>query len=219
MVPGADLAKVQLYLRTELTLQQYVTARAWRWATLYVCPLCGRGKCRLRRHGTYTRKVPQVAQVTRYWCPVQRVSFGLLPEFYASRMPGTLDDLEAAASLAERATMESAAQQLRPADQQDAVSLPSALRWVQRRRQLVRTVLVAVLTVLPALFAGCQASIASFAAHLHTTSVLVTVRGICAAELHALPRPLGLVPPPDRRRWRLFVRQQSMGPDPPRLCQ
>jgi hypothetical protein len=163
--------------------------------------------------------VPAVAKVARYWCPVHRVSFGLLPEFYASCMPGTLDDLEAAASLAEHATMAAAAQQLRPADQQDAVSLPSALRWVQRRRQLVQTVLVAVLTALPALFAGCQATITSFAARLQTTSVLMTLRGICVAQLHALPRPLGLMPPPDKRRWRLFVRQQSMGPDPPRLCQ
>jgi hypothetical protein len=160
------------------------------------------------------RKVPAVGYVKRYWCPVQRTSFGLLPEFYASRMPGTLDELEEVAALSEQLPLEAAAEQLRPGDQDDAITLPCAVRWVRR---LVRAVLVAVLGVLPTLFVDCQATIASFRARLQTMSALVALRGICRAHLHALPRPLGLVPPPDKRRWQLHRHQQSMGPDPPRL--
>jgi hypothetical protein len=132
-------------------------------------------------------------------------------------MPGTLDDLEAAAALSEQLPVEAAAEQLRPGDRDDAITLPCAVRWVRRRRQLVRAVLVAVLGVLPALLVGCQATIAAFRARLQTMSALGALRGICSAHLHALPRPLGLVPPPDKRRWQLYRHQQSMGPDPPRL--
>lgn len=217
LAPGAGLTKVQLRLATELTFEQYVTARAWRWATLSRCPLCSSGQCRLERHGTYMRKVPAVAYVTRYWCPRQRTSFGLLPDFYASRMPGTLDDLQAVAALGEQTTVEAAAEALRPGDVDDAITLPCAVRWVRRRQKRVRAMLVAVMGLLPALFSDCRATVASFRARLETATVLVALRGICQVHLHALPRPLGLVPPPDRRRWQLWRIQQSMGPDPPRL--
>ena len=54
-------------------------------------------------------------------------SFGLLPDFYASRMPGTLDAIEEAAAKAEMApSVEKAADQMRPADAPDAVTLGAA---------------------------------------------------------------------------------------------
>jgi hypothetical protein len=40
------------------------------------------------------RKVPSVAYMARWYCPQARATSGLLPDFYASRMPGTLDALE-----------------------------------------------------------------------------------------------------------------------------
>ena len=134
-------------------------------------------------------------------------------------MPGTLEAIEAAVAEAEQMPLEVAAEVLRPGDRDDAVTLPSVVRWIRRRTKQVKAVLVAVIGLLPAAFAGCQATVASFRDHLGHTSVLVALRRICTVHLHALPRPLGLVPPPDRRRWRLFRNQQSLGPDPPRLLQ
>ena len=116
MTTGTDLTKVQLRLATELTFEQYVRTHAWRLATLCRCPLCPDGGCGLQRLGSYERKVPAVGRVARYWCPRQRTSFGLLPDFYASRMPGTLDDIEAAAAAAEEMSQEAAAELLRPGD-------------------------------------------------------------------------------------------------------
>jgi hypothetical protein len=134
-------------------------------------------------------------------------------------VPGTRDDNEAAAARAEEMSQEAAAELLRPGDREDAVTLPSAVRWVRRRQQLVRAVLTAVIGLLPALFARCEATVASFVARLGRRSVLVALRQICAAHLHALPRPLGLNPSADERRRRLFASQQARGPDPPRLLQ
>ena len=73
-------------------------------------------------HGTYMRKVPQVAWVARWYCPQAHATIGLLPDFYASRMPGALDTLEETVARVEKAeTIEKAADELRPADAPDAV--------------------------------------------------------------------------------------------------
>ena len=85
---------MQIRLETTLTFEEYVTSRGWEQATLAACPLCPLGSCHLQRLGTYMRKVPAVSFVARYYCPEQHTTFGLLPDFYASRVPGTLDDIE-----------------------------------------------------------------------------------------------------------------------------
>ena len=162
------------------------------------------------------RKVPAVAFVARFYCPDQRTTFGLLPDFYASRTPGTLDAIEEAAAYAETApSVATAADDLRPADAQDAVTLDAAVRWLERRITLVRATLVTVLGLFPERFAGCAPRVSAFRARLDTMHVMVALRGICEPHLHALPRPVGLL-----RRW--IAReggsgghQQSMGPDPP----
>ena len=79
------------------------------------CPLCPPGSSRFYRLGTYMRKVPAVAFVARFYCPDQRTTFGLLPDFYASRTPGTLDAIEEAAAYAETApSVATAADDLAP---------------------------------------------------------------------------------------------------------
>src|SRR5205814_4819728 len=113
--------EVQLRFESMLTFEQYVTARGWEQATLEACPLCEPGQCHLQRLAPYMRKVPAVAFVARYYCPEQHTTFGLLPDFYASRMPGTLDDIERAVATAETAVgVERTAGQLCPADALDA---------------------------------------------------------------------------------------------------
>jgi hypothetical protein len=154
--------------------------------------------------------------VARFYCPRQHVTFGLLPDFYASRVPGLLDDMERAAASAETSgSTEHTANTVRPAEAPDAVTLDAAVAWVRRRVAWVRAVLAIVGSLLPELFAGVDRSVRAFRQHLGTPSVLVALRGICARHLHALPRPLGLNPRAPVVLPRDRVRRQSMGPDPP----
>jgi hypothetical protein len=162
------------------------------------------------------RKVPVVAYVARYYCPEQKTTFGLLPDFYASRMPGTLDAIEdAVAKVEEGSSLEHAADELRPADADDAVILGAAVAWLRLRVAIVRSTLTTVFGLMPERFAGTQPRVRSFRNHLCTMRVLVALRGICERHLHALPAPLGLCP---RRRPyddHDRARQQCPGPDPP----
>ena len=189
---------MQLRYPTELTFAEYVRAKAWHQARLESCPVCA-GQCRLARHGSYVRKVPVPARVARFYCPATGTTIGLLPDFYASRMQGTLTDLEDVVARAEHApSVEAAANELRPADVAEAVTLPTAMRWVRLRVGVVRALLVTVRGLMPALFQSCQIAVWSFRAHLGTSSVLVALREICQRYLHTLPAPLGLRPPPTR---------------------
>ena len=186
---------MQVRLETTLTFEGYVNAEAWKQATLEGCPLCRRGTCHLQRLGTYMRKVPAVAFVARYYCPEQHTTFGLLPDFYASRTPGTLDDIEHVVAEVEQASsVERAAQTLRPADAKDTVTLPAAIAWVRRRLAWVRALLITVAGLLPDMFQGVRPTIVAFRERLGTSRVLVALRGICAAHLYGLRRPLGLNP-------------------------
>ncbi len=171
----------------------------------------------MQRLGTYMRKVPVVAFVARYYCPEQHTTFGLLPDFYASRVPGTLDDIEHTAVQAEAsAGLERAAEELRPGDESDAVTLSVAVAWVRRRVAWVRALLVTVAGLFAELFAGVRPSVRAFRARLGTSRVLVALRGICEPYLYVLPPPLGLNP---RAPWlpaRQDERPQPIGSDGPR---
>jgi hypothetical protein len=207
---------VQLRLATEQTFEQYVTQRGWETATLSSCPLCEPGTCHLHRLGTYMRKVPAVAYVTRYLCPEQHVTFGLLPDFYASRMPGTLDMIEEVAAKAEAApSLEKAADEARPADAPDAVTLGAALVWLRLRVLIARTTLTTVTGLMPERFANVSPRVSAFRRRLGTMRVLVALRAICERYLHRLAPPLGLVPRPVRVFERRRAHAQPPGPDPP----
>jgi hypothetical protein len=162
------------------------------------------------------RKVPQVAWVARFLCPSTGTTIGMLPDFYASRMPGTLPDLEEAAARAQEATsVEAAAQELRPGDIEEAVTLPTAVRWVRVRLAIVRATLATVRGLLPSLFERCEVTVRSFRQCLGVECALMALREICERYLHQLPAPLGLVPPPGGLRLRGRRLPQSAGPDPP----
>jgi hypothetical protein len=207
---------VQIRLESTLTFEEYVTSRGWEQATLAACPLCPVGACHLERLGTYMRKIPAVGFVARYYCPEQHTTFGLLPDFYASRVPGTLDEIEHAAVRVEAsAGLEQAAEELRPGDDPCAVTLGAAVAWVRLRVAWVRALLITVAGLFPDLFAGVRPSVRAFRERLCTSRVLVALRGICAPYLYVLPRPLGLNP---RTGWSVACedeRPQPIGSDGP----
>jgi hypothetical protein len=162
------------------------------------------------------RKVPAVAYVTRYWCPEQHTTFGLLPDFYASRMPGTLDMIEEVAAKAETASsMEKAADEMRPADAPDAVTLGAALVWLRLRVLIARAILTTAKGLLPERFGDLPPRVSAFRRRLGTMRVLVALRGICERYLHTLAPPLGLVPRPEQVLERRRSHAQPPGPDPP----
>lgn len=203
-------------LNTGSTLEAYVASRGWEDASLDECPACGpHPDCTLCRHGTYKREFPIVCLVARWYCRRARQTFSLLPDFLASQVPGTLDEIEQAVVTAEAAaTLTDAAQRLRPAEAARPVTLPSAERWLSRRRAWVTVVLPSVVTLLPML-SGSAPTVTAVRECLGTTHALRRVRDLGAVHLHSLPAPVGLCP---RRRVKTRAAnplQHTMGPDPP----
>lgn len=204
---------MQLRERTALTFEAYVTGEQWRMAKLSSCPICDGP---VSSHGTYVRKIPKIAAIARFYCAPCHLTIGLLPDFYASRMPGLLDDIEKSVAVAEAAaSVEAAAEELRPAEEPEAVTLPSALRWLRRRVAPAHAILATVIGLLPGRFEGCAPTIASFRERLGTTRVLVALREICGRHVHALVAPLGLIAAPNSAAAVHRRHQQWAGPGPP----
>ena len=203
---------MQLRYETGLTGEQYVSAQAWRDARLERCPNHPHGGCSLARHGTYARKTPRGAQIARWYCRDSHTTFSLLPDCLAARLAGELDEVEAVVAYAERASsLAAAADALR----RDAVELPGAMRWVERRVHLVHHVLSIVIGLLPEPLARCIAEMGAVRTRLQTDTALRTLRTLSAAQLRVLPAPLGFQPHRLRTTNRNRARQHKMGPDPP----
>lgn len=189
--PGADRnAGVQLRYKTGLTSEQYVSQQAWQHASLDRCPWHPAGGCGFKSHGTYTRIYPPGMKIARGYCPDEHATVSMLPDFLAAKLPGTLRDVEQViAEVEEAATVEAAADQLRP-----DVEMPGRLRWVGRRRRLVYAGLLALRTLMPDVFADCAATVGAFRDALGVAPVLPVLRAIGAEHLHVLPPPLGFGP-------------------------
>jgi hypothetical protein len=211
---------VQLRDQTKLTSKDYVTQEAWKKATLDRCPAHPRGGCGFHRNGTYGRVNPPGMRIARYYCLTARSTYSLLPDFLASRFSGELATVEGDLAKAEqhttgatghRPSVEAAANAVRT----DDITLPSAVRWLRRRLMPVRMALIALVTMMPELFAGCAPTVTAMRLVLGTGSALVELREVGAVHLGALPPPLGFGP---RRKggWRRWgSRQHEAGPDPP----
>lgn len=203
---------MQLRYETGQTSEEYVSARAWRDARLDRCPNHPHGGCSLARHGTYARKTPRGAQIARWYCRESHTTFSLLPDCLAARLPGELDHVEAVVAHAEQApSLAAAANELR----RDAVELPGAMRWVERRVRLVHHVLSIVIGLLPEHLVRCIAEVGAVRTQLETESALRALRTLTDAQLPVLPAPLGFHPHRLGTTNRLRARQHNMGPDPP----
>jgi hypothetical protein len=115
-----------------------------------------------------------------------------LPSFLASRLPATLDEVEAVVDAVEAAaSVAVAAETTRPADDKRAVTSISAARWVRRRLRPIQAALVALVTLVPELW-GCMPTLAAVRSRLGQRRVLVALRQLGRVHLRALSPPLGL---------------------------
>lgn len=204
---------MQLRFQTAFTGEEYVRHQAWRAARLPRCPFHPQGGCGFARHGTYARVIPQGTRVARWYCPQAHCTFSLLPDFLASRLSGSLDDLERVVIRIEQSrSMEAAADALRT----DNVGLPGAIRWARRRMSLVHDALMHVMHAFPGRFAS-QPSVTVFQRHLTSAHVLLCLRTMLAAHLQVVPAPLGFAARPshDTGTLRRRVVQHHPGPAPP----
>lgn len=159
---------------------------------------------------------PVGVRVARLLCPEAGVTISLLPDFLASRLSGTLSEVEAVVEAAETATSQEAAlEQVRPAAAPDAVTLPGGLRWLRRRLSAVRAALLAAVTLVPAL-SGCRPTLSALRERLVTSEVLVALRRVAAAHLAAMSSPLGFRARARQRRSERKRSPHEVGPDPPR---
>jgi hypothetical protein len=215
LAPCGPVAGVQLRHQTALTSGDYVKQQEWRQASLERCPLHPRGGCGLERHGTYSRVEPAGMQVGRWYCPTGHTTFSLLPDCLASRLGGTLDEVEdvvasVEAKVAAGSSIEKAAGEIR-----SDIELPGAVRWVRRRLGAVRMVLLALVTLMPGQL-GSEPRLGAVRDVLGTKQALVRLREIGATHLGSLAPPVAFGPRP-MRRWRgRRHSQQGTGPDPPR---
>ena len=204
---------MQLRYQTGLTSDEYISAQAWRQATLECCPLHPRGGCEFARHGTYERVNPPGARVARWYCPQGHETFSLLPDCLAARLPGALAELEAVVATVEQArSVEAAANTARP----DDIDLVSAMRWVLRRRNGVHANLLALKGLFPEHFAECPPTVADFRCRLKTDRALEALREVAARHLHVLAAPIGLAPRHRAGGDRKRAFQHRTGPDSPR---
>ncbi len=130
--------------------------------------------------------------MVRYYCPEAHQSISLLPDFFASRLPGTLDDVEHAVNIAETSSsQEEAAIKLR-----QEIELPSALRWLRRRIKYVDEILRILAGLLVTEF---PPDLHSFRKVFGIRSVLTGMRYIASDYLQALPPIVGFGPRSDNR--------------------
>ena len=203
---------MQLRYQTGLTGEQYVSAEAWRAATLAPCPNHPDGGCSFARHGTYERRTPAGTLIARWYCRESHTTFSLLPDCLAARLPGTLARLEEVVAHAERASsLMAAADHLRGYD----VQLAGAMRWVSRRVRLVHHVLSVVIGLLPQQLAGCRAELTACRARLGSDAVLERLRSMTDRWLATLAAPLGFRPHGITGGNPSLGRQQHPGPAPP----
>ena len=202
---------VQLRFETRLSSVEYVSERGWEKATLEHCPAHPKGGCGFARHTAYERMEPPGTFVPRWYCPQAHRTFSLLPDCLASRLPGSLAEVDTVVREVEAApSWETAANKLRP-----DVGLQAALRWLRRRVAAAHAAARSLIGLRPYLFSGCAPTLTSFASVLQVSFVMIALRGIAEDALLHLPPPLGFGPRPTKRWSRTRAPQQDSGADSP----
>jgi hypothetical protein len=138
------------------------------------------------------------------------MTFSLLPDCLAARLPGSLADVERVVAAVEAArSVEAAAEELRP-----EIELAGAIRWVRRRLRPVRAALLALVTMAVGGLVSCRPTLDSIG-HQFGRPVLRQIRSRANRHLGALAAPIGFGPRPRRGGHRRGPLEHDMGPDPP----
>ncbi len=90
-----------------MTAEEYVLTEAWKNIAVRQCPIHPCSDCRIARHGTYPRKIPEGTKIVRILCHTEQITFSLLPDCFSSRLPGTLADIEKVVVMVETAARNS----------------------------------------------------------------------------------------------------------------
>jgi hypothetical protein len=207
---------MQVRERTNVTSEEYANQQAWRDAMLECCPLHPEGGCTIRRHGSYGRKQPAGVRIARYYCRRGQTTFSLLPDFAAARLSAELSEVEHAVDVTEVApTLTSAARDLRPELRDER----SAVRWLRRWVQAVRSALTALVTSVPELF-GTAARLDAVRERLglQGSGVLCRLRAVGESMLQRLRSPLGFCRRSRARPDDAREPQHKVGPDPGGGC-
>jgi len=198
---------MQIRYATNLSAKQYVQQRAWRFATLSQCPLHPQGGCGFCKNGTYPRKFPHGTKIARWYCADGHMSFSLLPDCLASRLSGSLIEVEDVLSKVKNSPgQEAAADHIRI-----DILLPGALRWIRRRIFLVKASLRMLIQLLPGLFADCHLSILCFQSVLNVDYALPELRAVASSYLPVLPPPLGFGPLPEAKKSKKLISNTQRG--------
>jgi hypothetical protein len=202
---------VQLRQATALTSEEYVRQEGWRQARLDRCPVHGTAeKCGFRRLGTYQRVTPVGMRVARYYCPAAQTTFSLLPDCLAAKLSGDLDEVERVVAAVDAApSVEAAAVRLRP-----DIEPPGAVRWIRRRLGPTRAVLLALVTLVPALVGSCRPTLGEVGQQLGTP-VLRRARSEAEKHLGKLSAPIGFGPRRRRTPRRRAPPEHDLGADLP----
>jgi hypothetical protein len=139
------------------------------------------------------------------------MSFSLLPDCLASRLPGTLLEIEDVVAKVENSPSQEAAADVIRID----IELPGALRWMRRRIFLVKVALRILIDLLPGIFADCLPSLLSFRSVLGVDYVLPQLRILSEGNLYILPPPIGFGPRPTAKNLKKSRFQHPTGTDPP----
>lgn len=128
------------------------------------------------------------------------MTFSLIPDCLAARMPGTLKQVEQAAEGVQRArqqggSLEQQAAALRPpSDSPDAVEPRSAVAWMKRRHRAVVAGLVVLIAVMPEVFGGCDVTLEAVGGRVDDSNgVLLALRRVAGERLGEIPRPIGFL--------------------------
>ncbi len=199
---------MQVRYPTEQTPEEYVRTEAWKFIVVVRCPIHSTSNCRLTRHGTYPRTIPEGVKVLRIFCHTGNITFSLLPDCFSSRLPGTLADIEKVVLMVETRAWDSGCD-MSPEAAHTLLSSPDLgiraeksgvdgklfdraadLRWLKRRVVCVISVLTAVAGLFPEKFGNCRPTLASFRSVLGDGTVLVRLRSFAKFRIHEIPAPV-----------------------------
>ncbi len=170
------------------SVHEYNKQKLYEKAELKQCPIHPEGGCGIRRHGFYLRVIPVEFKIPCWYCRAAHTVISLLPDFLASRLSGTLKDVEEVVLEAKKhPTLVSAAESIRP-----DIELQGALRWLRRRLNYVDSILnVAAGILSPVGFKDLRRLQEIF----NVEFILPHLREKLNQHLYKMPHILGLISP------------------------